>query len=89
VNIESIIEKCKELKLKAMADNLQQTIILAEQKNWSSLQAIDHLFSLEIELRRKTESTVVLNNQSSMKRPPSTSSILIFIIHGKTTRTEF
>ena len=53
MNIESIIEKCKELKLKAMADNLQQTIILAEQKNWSSLQAIDHLFSLEIELRRK------------------------------------
>ena len=53
MNIESIIEKCKELKLKTMADNLQQTIILAEQKNWSSLQTIDHLFSLEIELRRK------------------------------------
>ncbi len=48
MNIESVVAKCKELKLKAMADNLQQTIILAEQKNWSSLQAIDHLFSLDI-----------------------------------------
>ena len=55
MNIESVIEKCKELKLKAIADNLQQTIILAEQKNWSSLQAIEHLFSLEIELRRKNK----------------------------------
>ena len=53
MNIESVVDKCKELKLKAMADNLQQTIIFAEQKNWSILQAIDHLYSLEIELRRK------------------------------------
>jgi DNA replication protein DnaC len=53
MNIESVAEKCKELKLKAMADNLQQTIILAEQKNWSTLQAIDHLFALELELRRR------------------------------------
>jgi DNA replication protein DnaC len=53
VNIESVVDKCTALKLKAIADNLQQTIILAEQKNWSSLQAIDHLFTLELELRRK------------------------------------
>jgi len=53
MNIESVVDKCKALKLKAMADNLQSTIILAEQKNWSMLQAIDHLYSLEMELRRK------------------------------------
>jgi DNA replication protein DnaC len=53
VNIESVVDKCTALKLKAIADNLQQTIIFAEQKNWSSLQAIDHLFTLELELRRK------------------------------------
>jgi len=53
VNIESVVEKCTALKLKAIADNLQQTIIVAEHKNWSSLQAIDHLFTLELELRRK------------------------------------
>ena len=53
MNIESVVEKCTALKLKAIADNLQQTIIVAEHKNWSSLQAIDHLFTLELELRRK------------------------------------
>jgi DNA replication protein DnaC len=53
VNIESVVDKCTALKLKAIADNLQQTIIFAEHKNWSSLQAIDHLFTLELELRRK------------------------------------
>ncbi len=55
MNIESVVEKCRALKLKAIADNLQQTIILAEHKNWSSLQAIDHLFTLELELRRKNK----------------------------------
>ena len=53
MNIEAIIEKCKLLKLKAMADHLEQTMGLAEQKNWTVLQAIDHLFELEMELRRK------------------------------------
>jgi DNA replication protein DnaC len=53
MNIESVVEKCSALKLKAIADNLEQTIILAEHKNWSSLQAIDHLFTLELELRKK------------------------------------
>ena len=53
MNIESVVDKCTALKLKAIADNLQQTIIFAEQKNWSSLQAIDHLFTLELELRKK------------------------------------
>jgi len=55
MNTESVILACKELRLKAIADNLQQTIALAEQKNWSPLQAIDHLFTLEMELRRKNK----------------------------------
>ena len=53
MNIESIIEKCKTLKLKAVAEHLEQTITLCEQKNWTSLQTIDHLFDLELELRKK------------------------------------
>ena len=43
MNIESVIEKCKTLKLKAIADHLEQTIMLAEQRNWTPLQTIDHL----------------------------------------------
>jgi DNA replication protein DnaC len=53
MNIESVIEKCKALKLKAVAENLEQIIGLAEQRNWTPLQSIDHLFELELELRRK------------------------------------
>jgi DNA replication protein DnaC len=52
MNIESVAEKCKALKLKAIVDNLAQSIELAEQKNWSSLYTIDHLMTLELELRR-------------------------------------
>jgi len=55
MNAESVMFSCKELKLKAMADNLLQTIALAEQKNWSPLQAIEHLFTLEMDLRRKNK----------------------------------
>ena len=52
MNIEAIIEKCKILKLKAIADHLEQTLGLAEQKNWTVLQTIDHLFEIELELRK-------------------------------------
>jgi DNA replication protein DnaC len=55
MNIESVIEKCKTLKLKAIADHMKQTIDIAEQRNWTPLQTIDHLFDLELELRRKNK----------------------------------
>ena len=53
MNIESVIEKCKALKLKAIAEHLEQTTVLAEHRNWTPLQTIDHLFELELELRKK------------------------------------
>ena len=53
MNIESVIEKCKALRLKTIVDHLEQTIVLAEHRNWTPLQTIDHLFELELELRKK------------------------------------
>jgi len=44
MSIESVVEKCKMLRLKTFAENLEQTIIISETKNWTSLQTIDHLF---------------------------------------------
>ena len=38
MNIESIIEKCKALKLKAIAEHLEQTTTIAEQRNWTPFQ---------------------------------------------------
>ena len=53
MNIESVIEKCKALKLKAIAEHLEQTTVVAEHRNWTPLQMIDHLFELELQLRQK------------------------------------
>ena len=53
MNIESVVEKCKALKLKAVAEHLEQTTVLAEHRNWTPLQMIDHLFELELQLRQK------------------------------------
>ncbi|MDP2644329.1 MAG: IS21-like element helper ATPase IstB [Desulfobacterales bacterium] len=55
MNIESVIEKCKALKLKAVAENLEQIIGLAEQRNWTPLETMDQLFELELEMRRKNK----------------------------------
>jgi DNA replication protein DnaC len=53
MSIESVIDKCKTLKLKAVAEHLEQTTLLAEQRNWTPLQMIDHLFELELQLRKE------------------------------------
>jgi len=55
MNIESVIEKCKALKLKAIAEHLEQTTALTEHRNWTPLQMIDHLFELELQLREKNK----------------------------------
>ena len=53
MSIESVIEKCKTLKLKAVVEHLEQTTLLAQQRNWTPLQMIDHLFELELQLRKE------------------------------------
>ena len=55
MNIESVIEKSKALKLKEIAEHLEQTTVVAEHRNWTPLQTIDHLFDLELELRKKNK----------------------------------
>jgi hypothetical protein len=42
--IEQVIEKCRQLRLKACLQHLPQVIDMAAQKNWSPLQSIAHLF---------------------------------------------
>lgn len=67
--IDSIKEKCKALKLKAFADNIEQTITMAEHKNWTSLQTIDHLFDLELEQRRKNKIQRCFNQSKLYEKP--------------------
>ena len=88
MNIESVIEKCNMLKLKAIAEHLEQTIVLAEHKNWTPLQAIDHLFDLELELRKKNKIERCFKQSKLYERRPSTSLILPFKVHGKIRKAE-
>jgi len=53
MSIESVVVKCKALKLKAFAENLEQTVAIGEEKNWTSLQIMNHLLDIELEQRRK------------------------------------
>jgi hypothetical protein len=63
--IDSVIEKCKQLRLKTFADNIIQTLDMAEEKNWSCLQIIDYLASLELDEKEKTESSSGSSSQNS------------------------
>lgn len=46
------IRKCKELRLKAFAENIERVIDESSKKNWPVLRTIEHLLDLELEKRR-------------------------------------
>ena len=51
--IDEIIDKCKQLRLKACGQNISQVIEMATEKNWSTLKSVAYLFDLELEYRRQ------------------------------------
>ena len=51
--IDSVIENLKQLKLKTFADNMTPVMEMAGEKNWSCLQIIDYLATLELEKKEK------------------------------------
>jgi len=50
--IETVSDKCKALSLSAIVQQLEQTMDLSKQKNWSPLQILDHLLDHELERRK-------------------------------------
>lgn len=50
---DDVIEKCKQLRLKACGLNIAQALETAAEKNWSVLKTITYLFDLELEYRRQ------------------------------------
>lgn len=67
--IETIIEKCKALRLKATAQNLAQVIEMATNKNWSPLGTIDHLFELELEYRYQNKVALRFKQSKLLEKP--------------------
>ena len=51
--IDEVIDKCKQLRLKACGQNIAQVIEMATEKNWSTLKTVAYLFDLELEYRRQ------------------------------------
>jgi DNA replication protein DnaC len=50
--IKTIVEKFEQLKMKACAQNLEEVMKMAEEKNWPPLNIMEHLLDLELEARR-------------------------------------
>jgi DNA replication protein DnaC len=67
--IEDVLEKSKQLKLKAICQNLTQVIQLASEKNWSALETIDHLFELEVEHRRQNRIAFCFKQSKLLEKP--------------------
>ena len=67
--IDEVIEKCKLLRLKACADNLQNIIEMAAQKNWPSLKVVDHLLALELEARRQSKIILRFKQSKLLEKP--------------------
>lgn len=51
--IDEVIDKCKQLRLKACGQNIAHVIEMASQKNWSAVKTFAHLFDLELEYRHQ------------------------------------
>ncbi len=67
--IENALEKCKQLKLKAIFENLPHVIQQATEKNWSALETIDHLFELEVEHRRQNRIALCFKQSKMFEKP--------------------
>lgn len=67
--IDSVIEKLNQLRLKTFADNMTATMKMAGEKNWSSLQVIDYLASLELEQKEKNRVELRFKQSKLLTRP--------------------
>ena len=56
--IDEVIDKCKQLRLKACGQNIAQVIEMATEKNWSTLKTVAYLFDLELEYRRQNRTAL-------------------------------
>ncbi len=67
--INDVIEKCKELRLKACSENIEQVINQASQENWPPIKIIEYLLDLEIELRRKSRIELRFKQSKLLEKP--------------------
>lgn len=59
--IDEVMDKCKQLRLKACGQNIAQVLEMTTEKNWSTLKIVAYLFDLELEYRRQNRIALCFN----------------------------
>lgn len=67
--VEEVIEKCKALRLRTCAQNLEAVMKMAAEKNWPPLKIIAHLFELELESRRQNRIALRFRQSKLYEKP--------------------
>ena len=67
--IDQVTEKLNLLRLKTCAENLEQVMETAKQKNWSTLQTMDHLLDFELEAREKRRIALCFKQSRLLEKP--------------------
>jgi DNA replication protein DnaC len=49
--MKTVVDKFEQLKMRACAQNLEDVMKMAEEKNWPPLNIMEHLLDLELEAR--------------------------------------
>lgn len=49
--MKTVVDKFEQLKMRACAQNLEEVMKMAEEKNWPPLNIMEHLLDLELEAR--------------------------------------
>jgi DNA replication protein DnaC len=78
--MRTVIDKFEQLKMKACAQNLEQVMKMAEEKNRPPLDIIEHLLDLELEARRIRR--IALRFKESKLIEKSTIDEFDFSFHG-------
>jgi DNA replication protein DnaC len=67
--MKTITEKFEQLKMKACAQNLEEVMKMAEEKNWPPLNIMEHLLDLELEARRIRRITLRFKESKLIEKP--------------------
>lgn len=67
--IEKILEKCKLLRLVAIMQNLEQVLEQSSAKNWPCHKTLEHLFDLELGMRRQNRISLCFKQSNLLEKP--------------------
>jgi DNA replication protein DnaC len=67
--IDELTDKCRQLRLKACANNIARVAEMAAEKNWPAVKTVTHLFDLELESRRQNRIALCFKKSKLTEKP--------------------